>query len=221
MASCVERQVRLVTLIAVLLAGRAALAHPPPPPELASDGPIEWQRDRAFLEWSTWIRLGYGMASEPAQSAAVARATSAIPEPHTIAGAWDVGLGAEITFPLPTRDWRLGPWVELRPSGVFTGGELNIAGHPLDMFLYKGESVYALRVGSSTTDVTASLVYGYRCPWKLWGPYNQTSRYMIGARLVATATRSVADPHDWSASFGIEFEPVGALRYVGAVKSWY
>jgi len=209
--------VRLVTLLALVFAGRTAVAQP----ELASDGPTRWQDDRAFLEWSSWIRLGYGMASEPVESATAARTTISVSQPHAAAGAWDVGLGAEVTLPLPTSHWRVGPWIELRPSGVFTGGELNIAGRPLDMFLYEGERVYAVRAGASTTDVTASLVFGYRCPWKLWGPYHHTSRYMIGARLVATATRSVADPHDWSASFGIEFEPVGALRYVGAVKSWY
>jgi hypothetical protein len=212
--------VRVAPLLAVLVVGHTALAHPPPPPQIASDE-TNWRNDRSFLEWSTWIRLGYGMANEPTQMAATARATSAIQPSHAMAGAWDVGLGAEVTFPLPTRRWRLGPWIELRPSGVFTGGEINIAGGPLDMFLYEGEHAYAVRVGSSTSEVTASLVYGYRCPWKLWGPYSGSSRYMIGARLVATATRSVADPHEWSASFGIEFEPVGALRYVGAVKSWY
>lgn len=212
---------RLATLVAVVLVARTALAHPPPYREIATDEETGWRDDRSVFEWSTWIRLGYGMASEPVQSATIARTTSTVPQPHLVNGAWDVGLGAEVTFPLPTKHWRLGPWIELRPSGVFTGGELNIAGRPLDMFMYEGERVFAVRVGSSTTDVTASLVFGYRCPWKLWGPYNRTTRYMIGARLVATATRSVADPHDWSASFGIEFEPVGALRYVGAVKSWY
>lgn len=209
---------RFATLVVILLAGRAALAHPPP--ELATDEPTRWQTDRALLEWSTWIRLGYGMASEPIPGAA-ARTATPLPLAHATAGAWDVGLGAEVTFPLPTPRWRLGPWIELRPSGVFTGGELAIAGAPLDMFMYEGERVYAVRAGASTTDVTASLVFGYRCPWRLWGPYSRATRYMIGARLVATATRAVADPHDWSASFGIEFEPVGALRYVGAVKSWY
>ena len=211
---------RLAALFAILLAGQAALAKPPPPPELAGDGPIEWRDDRAWLEWSTWVRLAYGMASEPVDSGTLARTTTIV-QAHASGGAWDIGLGAELTIPLPTRRVRLGPWIELRPSGVFTGGEINIAGAPLDMFMYEGERVYAVRLGSSTTDVTASLVYGYRCPWRLWGPYSRGSRYMIGARLVATATRSIDDPHDWSASFGIEFEPVGALRYVGAVKSWY
>lgn len=211
---------RLATFIALLVGGRTALAHPPPPPELATDDDISWRNDRAWLEWSTWIRLAYGMASEPLDNGALARTTTPAAS-HAVAGAWDIGLGAEVTVPLPTKHWRVGPWIELRPTGVFTGGELSIAGAPLDMFMYEGERVYALRLGASTTDVTASLVFGYRCPWKLWGPYDHASRYMIGARLVATATRAVDDPQDWSASFGIEFEPVGALRYVGAVKSWY
>src|SRR5262245_26878721 len=66
--SCVEPRVRV--LVAILLLTRAALAHPPPPPE---DEPIEWRRDRAFFEWSTWIRLGLGVAREPGTT--VARST--------------------------------------------------------------------------------------------------------------------------------------------------
>jgi hypothetical protein len=44
---------------------------------------------------------------------------------------------------------------------------------------------------------------------------------MIGVRLVASATRATGDPDDWSMSFGIEFEPLGSLRYVGGIRSWY
>ena len=54
-----------------------------------------------------------------------------------------------------------------------------------------------------------------------WGPWSDTSRYMIGVRLVASATRAIADPDDWAMSLGLEFEPVGALRYVAGIKSWY
>ncbi|HSD86874.1 MAG TPA: hypothetical protein VLB44_05145 [Kofleriaceae bacterium] len=211
---------RFLALLAVLFATRTALAHPPPPPELVEPEPTSWRDDRAFFEWSSWIRLAYGMQNTP--SDVIARSITPTPTRlYDREGAWDVGLGADMTFPFPTKHWRLGPWIELRPQGVFTGGELSIAGQDLDMFMYEGERVYTLRVGSSTTDVTASLAFGYRCPWKLWGPYNRATRYMIGARLVATATRSATDPHDWSGSFGIEFEPVGALRYVAAIKSWY
>lgn len=206
--------VRLIALLLVATAGTAA-AHPPPPPD---EEPISWRSDRAFLEWSTWVRLGFGVASTPAEN--VARST--VPQPthdqHTL---WDAALGADVTFPLPTPKVRLGPWIELRPDGVFGGGELSIAGSDLDMFWYEGERVWSIRAGSSTTHVTGALAFGYRCPWRLWGPYDHATRYMIGVRLVASATRAVADPDDWSMSVGLEFEPLGSLRYVGGIKSWY
>ena len=44
---------------------------------------------------------------------------------------------------------------------------------------------------------------------------------MIGVRIVAAATRSVIDPDDWSTSIGLEFEPIGSLRYLAAIRSWY
>jgi hypothetical protein len=204
----------LVAIVLGITAGTAA-ARPPPPPD---DEPTDWREDRALVEWSSWVRLAGGIASAPVETAARSTQPPGTSEQH---GTWDVALGADLTLPVPTRTIRFGPWVELRPSGVFGGGEVSIAGGDLDMFWYGGEHVYTLRAGSSMTDVTASFAFGYRCPWRLWGPYNRTTRYMIGARLVASATRSVADPNDWSMSFGLEFEPVGSLRYVAGIKSWY
>ncbi len=206
--------VRLIALLLVATAGTAA-AHPPPPPDEES---ISWRSDRAFLEWPTGVRPGSGVASTPAEN--VARST--VPQPthdqHTL---WDAAPGADVTFPLPTPKVRLGPWIELRPDGVFGGGELSIAGRDLDMFWYEGERVWSIRAGASTSHVTGALAFGYRCPWRLWGPYDHATRYMIGVRLVASATRAVADPDDWSMSVGLEFEPLGSLRYVGGIKSWY
>ena len=209
--------VRLIALLLVVTAGTAA-AHPPPPPPPPEEEPISWRDDRAFLEWSSWVRLGVGAEAVPVEN--VARSTQPVPthEVHTL---WDAALGADVTFPLPTSKVRLGPWVELRPDGVFGGGEVTIAGRDLDMFWYRGERVWSVRAGSSMTHVTGALAFGYRCPWKLWGPYNKTTRYMIGVRLVASASRSVADPNDWSGTLGIEFEPIGSLRYVAGIKSWY
>ena len=200
----------------LLVLARTAAAHPPPPDEY--EEPTNWRRDRAFFEWSTWIRLGAGVESVPSEN--VARST--LPQPtHDQRLLWDPALGADLTLPIPTRKVRMGPWVELRPQGVFGGVELSIAGDDLDMFWYEGERVYTLRAGSSMTHVTGAFAYGYRCPWKLWGPYSNGSRYMIGVRLVASVSRAVDDPKDWSGSLGIEFEPVGSLRYVAGIKSWY
>ena len=195
---------------------RTAAAHPPPPDEY--EEPVSWRRDRAFLEWSTWIRLGFGVESVASEN--VARST--LPPPtHEQTTLWDAALGVDLTLPVPTKKVRMGPWLELRPQGVFGGIELSIAGDDLDMFWYEGERVYTVRAGSSMTHVTGAFAYGYRCPWKLWGPYDRTSRYMIGVRIVASVSRAVDDPKDWSGTLGIEFEPIGSLRYVGGIKSWY
>lgn len=205
-----------ILVVLVLLTGVAA-AHPPP--ELAYDEPTDWRSDRALAEWSTWIRLGYGVASEPRD---IAARTVGEPIPaHETAGHVDAALGADVTFPLPTSKVRVGPWLELRPDDAVGGVEVSIAGKPLDMFWYDGERVLTARVGLGMSHVTAALAYGYRCPWKLWGPYNKTSRYMIGVRLVASGSQAMADPNDWNVSFGIEFEPVGSLRYIGGIQSWY
>jgi hypothetical protein len=69
--------------------------------------------------------------------------------------------------------------------------------------------------------VTGAIALGYRCPWRLWGPYDPGTRYLIGVRLVASATRAMTNPNDWAMSFGFEFEPLGSLRYVGGIRSWY
>jgi hypothetical protein len=219
--SCVQEQVRFVAFLVVLLTSALAWGHPPP--ELAYDPPKDWHDDRAFFEWSTWLRLGYGVARETSYQAA---RTTAVEPPSVVKvedqrQMVDAAIGADVTFPIPTSRVRLGPWLELRPHGTFVGGELSIAGKSLDMFMYDGEAVYNLRGGASASDWTAALAYGYRCPWKLWGPYNKATRYMIGARLVGSFTQSRSDPGDWNATIGLEFEPVGALRYVAAIKSWY
>lgn len=206
--------VRIAVLVLLVTAGTAT-AHPPPPPP---EDDIDWHRDRALFEWSTWIRLGFGVERAPVDN--VARSTMP-PALHEQATMWDAGLGVDVTLPLPTSRVRLGPWIELRPRGVFGGAEVSIAGGDLDMFWYRGERVYSLRAGGSMDDITGAFAIGYRCPWKLGGPYSSASRYMIGVRIVASATRSVVDPDDFSMSLGLEFEPVGSLRYVAGIKSWY
>lgn len=203
-------------MLAILLAAAPVAARPPPPDDY--EEPTSWRRDRAFLEWSTWIRLGVGAERVPVDHVARSTQPQAAYDQHTL---WDAAVGADVTLPIPTSKVRMGPWLELRPQGIFGGGEVSIAGRDLDMFWYEGERVYSVRAGSSMTHVTGAVAFGYRCPWKLWGPYSDATRYMIGVRLVASATRAVANPDDWSMSFGIEFEPLGSLRYVGGIRSWY
>ncbi len=210
------------SLLLVALACGVAAAHPPP--ELATDPPIEWRHDPARFEWSTWLGFGLGVAASPA--ATVTPAAGARTTQPTAAGelgtAWTFSAGAEVTLPV-THSLRVGPWVGLHDLEPMAGGELQLTRSPasLDLFFYAGEGVWTVRAGGGPTHATATIAWGYRCPWKLWGPYTRTSRYEIGPRITLAATRAYTDPRDWSATIGLEVEPVGALRYLLGIKSWY
>lgn len=204
----------LATLFVILIAPAVAAAHPPPEPE-----PIP--EHRPAFEWSTWFRLGYG--TESAATTAAARASSSGGEARD--HAWEAALGADLSVAVARGgDLRLGGWAEARTSSdPVIGGELLIEALPrkLDMFLFEGTGILALRAGGNRHVMTAAIAWGYLAPWNLFGPWRGSTRYMIGVRLVASATRSVDDPRDWSATAGIEVEPVGALRYLLGIRSWY
>lgn len=213
---------RLAVMILVLWTATTgpAIARPPAEPDPIDDG-------RPMIEWSSWVRVGYGIA-HPVTDAATPPATVArtmLPDPpREQATAWDLAVGAEATLPLSDGgNVRVGPWVEARGLTIVGGAELQLGGIPrsLDMFWYRGEGQLTVRVGGNATHGTAAVAYGYRAPWNLFGPWRGDTRYMIGVRFVATATRAHDDPRDWTAALGIEFEPIGALRYVFGVRSWY
>ncbi|MBL9018376.1 MAG: hypothetical protein JNL83_29590 [Myxococcales bacterium] len=204
-------------LVLVALCGTAIARPPPPPEEIADSG--SWRDHPARIEWSTWVRLAYGWA-EPRAAAVAARTTEPTTAPDDGASRWDAGVGIEASL-VVGRHSRLGAWAELRGTQGFGGAELVLTGAPasLDMFLYKGEGVLALRGGIGPDDqITGAIAYGYRCPWNLFGSASRGTRYEIGARVVLTMTRS---PEEWSSTLGIEFEPVGALRYLLGIRSWY
>lgn len=211
---------RLLAL-AILLVPALAVAHPPPPPppELA------YEPERPVVEWSTWFRLGYGIAHVPSET--VARATeptvAAIEKQRTV----DAALGFELSLPLThAGNLRIGPWFEFRgfSEHPVVGGEVVLTAVPrtIDMFLYKGQGILALRGGGNDRVATGSLAYGYLAPWDLFDAHGGgASRYMIGVRLVATVTRALDDPRVWSATAGLEVEPFGAIRYLLGIRSWY
>ncbi|MDB4958777.1 MAG: hypothetical protein JWO36_6346 [Myxococcales bacterium] len=218
----------LLIVLVVGFGARVAAARPvccqvaygdPEPDSEAS--PTTWRgpENAARFEWSTWFRLGWGVISE--RPGFIARGTiTPTTDQNTT---WETGLGAEVSVPIGGTGLRIGPWMELRGLDAFVGGEVVITRSPasFDLFQYDGEGVWIARAGGGEQHATASLSWGYRCPWKLWGPYHHGSRYEIGARLVVNATRAYRDPADWSATFGVEFEPVGALRYLLGIRSWY
>lgn len=209
--------IALCSLVVAAALAPVAAAHPPPPPDPPE---IDWRDTPATFEWSTWFRLGFGMRAEP--STTIARTIEPQPPSSDRSSTWETGLGADVSVTLSRRT-RLGAWAELQGLEPAGGLELVLARSPsdLDLFMYRGEGVWMVRGGGSATHATAAIAWGYRCPWKLWGPYNRTTRYEIGARVVLSAARAYADPNDWSATLGIEVEPVGALRYLLGIRSWY
>ncbi len=209
---------RLAVMLLVLGTTGPAMARPLSDPEPADDS-------RPIIEWSSWVRVGYGIVHPITETTPATVARTMLPDPaREQATAWDVAIGAEATLPLSDGgNVRVGPWVEARALTIVGGAELQLGGLPraLDMFWYRGEGQLTVRVGGNASHGTAAIAYGYRAPWKLFGPWRGDTRYMIGVRFVATATRAHDDPRDWTAALGIEFEPIGALRYVFGVRSWY
>lgn len=226
-------------LVLLVLAGSAA-ADPVTDSAPGPGGDRLIAGERLFrppIEWSTWMRGAYRVAS-PGDDDVAARAVV------TRAGASpvDLGVGIEASLPLSTHGHaRVGVWGELRGFGhedAFAGGELVFTAVPpvLDLFLYEGSGILALRAGRSSTHETVAVAFGYLAPWKLEGPCAvrffdietgvceprpaRATRYMVGIRLVATGTRALADPGDWSVSLGVELELAGALRTFG-FTSWY
>ncbi|MCX5746587.1 MAG: hypothetical protein NT062_29270 [Proteobacteria bacterium] len=209
---------RFLCLLIVLMP-TLAIAHPPP--ELAYE-----PASRPIVEWSTWFRLGYGVAHLPsdvvARSTDPAAPTVAIEQQRTI----DAALGFELSLPLTARgNLRFGPWFEFRgfSEHPVAGGQLVLTAVPakLDMFFYEGKGILALRAGGNDREMTGSVAWGYLAPWNLFGSQTGASRYMIGVRFVATVSRDLDDPRVWSATGGLEVEPFGALRYLLGIRSWY
>jgi hypothetical protein len=218
---------RLVSLAAITLLATPAAAGPFAGEDLF----------RPPIEWSTWVRAGYG--PELGARDVLERGLTLTDPPPT--GHWEGALGADASLPVSVHgNFRLGAWVEARTDGsVFGGGELVVTALPrrLDLFLYEGNGILAVRAGRSRDAVTAAIAYGYLAPWKLEGPCRvrffdietgvceprppRATRYMVGVRVVANVTRSLDDPREWSATLGLETEPLGALRAMLGLRSWY
>jgi hypothetical protein len=164
---------------------------------------VAYPEPRPLIEWSSWVRVGLGVASRAPSG--VARASRPVPPSVDRHTAVDAALGADVTLPIALHgDLRAGVWAELATSaGPVLGGELQLQHH---------QRALALRAGGNTDFVTAALALGTLAPWHLWA--DGKTRYMTGIRVVASATRSLDDPRDWTLTGGVEFEPVGALRHL-------
>jgi hypothetical protein len=173
---------------------------------------------RPVIEWSTWARIGVG--TESRSHDLLARSTTQPPPRAERDATLEAALGADLTLPIALRGaLRVGAWTEVRTSsGPVVGAELQLQAvpHRLRMFQYSGEGLVSIRAGGNEHVVTGAIAYGYLAPWNLRGTWDGASRYLIGVRVVGSVTRSVDDPREWTATAGLELEPVGAVRYVRA-----
>lgn len=172
-------------------------------------GAITVYEARPAVEWSLWGRVGIGEASSRSELAA-RRVTAPAPETQSLA---DAALGAELTLGVALRgDLRAGAWGELRTtSGPVAGAELVLEGlppHPYDSRIGATGSV-VVRAGGNAHVVSGALGFGYVGSWPRVDPWIGWARHVVGARVVASMTRALYDPRDWSATVGLEIEPLG------------
>jgi hypothetical protein len=182
---------------------------------------------RPRLEVTSWVGLGGG--------AIVADAASR--------GVFDLRLGGGFNGAISrSEDVRLGPFIEAASSTFASiqavgGVELFLGAtpRPLRMFYYTGEGTIVVRAGagwawrrdlpgaSSTPVASLTLAYGYRCPFSLREPPEDNgdkpgvrplARYMVGVRLWVNSTVDLTGDPAWQLTGGLEFEPVGAFRYI-------
>ena len=187
---------------------------------------------RPTYEVSTWVSLGGGaLAAERTRAVFDARVGADV----TTATCEEHPDGC-------TGDARVGPFVEAGSasfSSVTAVGGLELfwgaVPRALRMFYYTGEGTLAVRLGGgwtwrrqlpgndSTPVASVTVTYGYRAPFTLQEYASQVvdvqtrrqkARYMIGARLYLNAQVDIVQPAAWQATAGIEFEPVGAFRYL-------
>ncbi|HEX4455735.1 MAG TPA: hypothetical protein VH143_32970 [Kofleriaceae bacterium] len=163
---------------------------------------------RPAIEWSIWGRLGVGVQSQRSDVAA-----RSITEPAPAAGSTsmlEVAATADVTFGLARDgDVRLGAWGELRTtSGPVAGGELVLEGRPQ---AHHGTGSVVVRAGANPHVVTGELGVGYV------GAYPSSIRWLrhvVGAHVVVSVNRAIDEPHDWSATVGLEVEPIGVAHAI-------
>lgn len=167
---------------------------------------------RPAIEWSVWGRVGVGVASQ--QPDAVARRVTA-PDAG-LASTWEAALAADVTFGVARDgDLRLGAWGELRTSsGPVAGAELVLEGLPPAPYDSRigGTGSLVLRAGSNAHVITAALGFGYVGSFPRSDPWVRWARHVVGARVLVSVDRAVDQPHDWSATLGLEVEPIGAVH---------
>jgi hypothetical protein len=231
-----RRKGRRLAVVASSFAAGTAMAEPPPPEtpqapddppalvpptkEVVDEFPVEMgviiaiPESRPAVEWSLWGRLGVGVASQHPR----VLARTLTPPMEESSSTLEAAVAADLTFRVARNgDVRLGAWGELRTSsGPVVGGELIIEGLPPHPYVSRidGSGSLVLRAGGNAHVVTTALGFGYVGSWPRYDPWIRWARHVVGARLVATMNRSLDDPRDWSATLGLEVEPIGVVHAV-------
>jgi hypothetical protein len=229
------RRLAMVAAGATLAAASPAIADdapPEPPPEEPQHAVIVIDQDyimgipvpgrdfsddlanRPAIEWSVWGRLGVGIATSSPD--VVARRVTTPPTESLSTSTWQAALATDITVGIARGgDLRLGAWGELRTSSdAVAGGELVLEGltpHSYTSRIGRAGSI-VLRAGGNARVITGALGFGYIGTFPRFDPWIRWARHVVGARAVLSFDRTLDDPHDWSATIGLEIEPIGALH---------
>lgn len=174
------------------------------------------EEHRPKVEWSVWGRLGVGITSMREEPAVAARRVTMPPEQLTSISTWNAALGAELTFPMASHgDVRIGVWGEARTTtSPVAGGELVLEGLPPKPYSSHigGTGSLVLRAGANDRVITWAVGFGYVGSFTNNHPWVEWARHVVGARLIFAMDRAIADPREWSATLGLEVEPIGALH---------
>jgi hypothetical protein len=180
------------------------------PPEMGEI--IMTPEARPAVEWSVWGRLGVGVAS-PHSDVIARRLTAPEVGPDST---WEAAAAADLTFRVARDgDLRVGAWGEVRTSSdAVAGAELVLEGlppHPYDSRIGRTGSL-VLRAGGNGRVITGALGFGYVGSYPRFDPWIRWARHVVGARVVFSFNRATDVPHDWSATVGLEIEPIGAVH---------
>ena len=216
----------LAIVATTLLGTSAAMADPAEPAPAPADAPAAATPDpdpeplmgelvepplpaHAAIEWSTWVRASYGVASHAPDVAA-----RAITQPMPVIASFEeAALAADVTMSIANHGRvRLGAWAEVRTSsGPILGGELIADGLPPHPWASGFAGGFVVRAAGNAHLLTTAIGYGYVGSWDRTDAW---IHHAAGVRVVAAMTRSFDDPRDWSATLGVELEPIGALSYI-------
>jgi hypothetical protein len=169
------------------------------------DNPAE----RPAIEWSLWGRLGIGLTSHP--SDLTARSTTTEPPSMSSTATFVAAATADVTFGFADDgNLRVGAWGELRTtSGPVGGGELVIEELSSLVHARGGSGSLVLRLGANADIITGELGVGYVGTWN--PPTIRWLRHVAGAHAVLSVDRTI-DTHEWSATLGVEADPIGLLH---------